>query len=174
MATRNTMHPSKYLKAEDMNQAYLVTIDCCVEEELTNEGRKEIKYVLYFKGGSGKGLVLNVTNSDVLFDNIDPDSDNWAGHQVIIYPTTTTFGKKKNVPCLRLRMPDQAPAEPAPAPVATTAPTQAACDALADEVTAGPVPAAALSGPPIEPPASTPVGDGQTARDASTGSDIPF
>lgn len=146
MATRGEMHPSKYLKAEDLKTGYLVTIASCIEEELNSEGRKESKYVLYFRGGSGKGLVLNVTNSDVLFDNIDPDSDNWAGHQVYIYPTTTDFGKRRNVPCLRLRMPDAAPAEPAPAPAASHDP----------------------------PPPSTPVGGGQTAVDSGTGEDIPF
>ena len=63
---------------------------------------------------------LNVTNWDAVVDvTSEDDSDNWPGHKLELFPTTTTMaGKLKD--CIRIRppaqreLPKQRPARPKP------------------------------------------------------------
>jgi hypothetical protein len=45
----------------------------------------------------------------------EADSDNWRGHQVEVYPTTTEM-RGKVVPCIRIRSPKQGETSPTKRP----------------------------------------------------------
>lgn len=108
MAKRDDVFPSKYLKAADLNGTPLtVTIVSAPMEVLKNpEGKEQTKTVLYFRG-TKKLLPLNVTNWDSVADATgEDDSENWAGHEVELYPAKTEM-KGKTVDCIRVRAPEQ-------------------------------------------------------------------
>jgi hypothetical protein len=56
-------------------------------------------------------MVLNLTNWDLIATFCGADSDTWTGKDIILYPTTTTFGSK-TVDCIRVRQPRQRQASP--------------------------------------------------------------
>jgi hypothetical protein len=121
MARRDAVFPSKYLKAADLSgKPLLVTVESAPIETLKSpEGKEQSKTVLYFKG-TKKCFPLNVTNWDAVVDvTSEDDSDNWPGHKLELFPTTTTMaGKLKD--CIRIRppaqreLPKQRPARPKP------------------------------------------------------------
>jgi hypothetical protein len=108
MAKRDDVFPSKYLKAADLGGKPLtVTIEAAPLEELKSaEGKSQTKTVLYFKKAK-KMLPLNRVNWDAVADATgEDDSENWAGHKLELYPTTTEM-KGKMVDCIRVRPPGQ-------------------------------------------------------------------
>ena len=128
MARRNDVFPSKFLVAGDLNgKSIALKILRAPIETLKNKNGEDTKTVLYFKGAK-KSLPLNRTNWDSVADITgEDDSDNWAGHQIELYPTTTQFGSDV-VDCIRIRAPAQAELKPA-----RGKPTKAAKPAAADE-----------------------------------------
>lgn len=87
-------------KAEDLNgQAYDMVIGN-IEIIDFNDGAKAC---VYFQGDE-RGLVLNVTNKNTLVEMFGPDTDDWVGQTVTMFPTTTTWNNKM-VPCIRLMRP---------------------------------------------------------------------
>lgn len=106
---RNEVFPSKWLKAEDVEEnggECPVVIKTVKFETLKdNDGNDEEKPVLYFQHVD-KGLVLNKTNGDRLFDEWD-DTDLWRGKSIILYTEkVTAFGK--TAPAIRVRIPKKA------------------------------------------------------------------
>jgi len=110
--------PSKYLRAEDLRGPTIVEIENVIPELLkNNEGVTKEKIVLYFKGHK-KCLVVNATNFDSIVDITgQADSDDWAGHRIEVFPTTTTMAGKR-VACIRIQAPGQKASAPAPQPKA--------------------------------------------------------
>lgn len=109
----NSAFPSSYLKASDLNDsAVVVTIR---EVKVEQVGRdKDAKLVAYFQGKE-KGLVLNKTNARKIAEITgSQDTDDWAGSQIMIYPTETEFAGD-TVECIRVKPPTQK-RKPAPAP----------------------------------------------------------
>jgi hypothetical protein len=102
------LFPSKYVKASDLSQPQTLRISG-IEMEKMSDG--EMKPVLYF-GNSTKGLVLNVTNKNVIKELYGSDTDNWEGKPIQLIATTTDFGGKV-VDCIRLRPPKAAVASAA-------------------------------------------------------------
>ncbi len=94
MATRKDIKDSKYLDKMDCEPAVKVTIDRCVEEDVSMENKPtKLKHVLYFKELQ-KGMVLNLTNWDRI-ESItkESDSDNWNGAVITLYnDPTVEFG----------------------------------------------------------------------------------
>lgn len=107
-----------FLKSEDLQgRPVRVTIESVEVEEIKGDDGKEKKLVAHFVG-KDKSLILNRTNCELL-EGITGSDDymGWAGHAVVVYPTTTKFGSK-TVPCLRIRAVQQAaPVVVAPPPV---------------------------------------------------------
>ena len=92
------MFPSKYLKASDLpDEGINYTIENSSEVTFQDNSTKN---AVKFKGES-KLLVLNATNADVLFEHCAPDSEEWGGHKVYAFPTTTRMAGKV-VSCIRL------------------------------------------------------------------------
>jgi hypothetical protein len=126
--------PSKYLGHDDLKgREVRVTIESChLETFKDDKGQPEHKPCLKFVGKE-KGMLLNMTNWQLIAEGLGlDDSDDWAGYAVVLYPTTTMFGKKR-VPCIRVKMPQDATVNaPLPPeqrePVADTPPPPAGPD----------------------------------------------
>jgi hypothetical protein len=103
MAKRNEIFPSKYLKVEDLSgEPRVARIEVAPTELLGRGDDAQEKTVLYFRGGL-KPLPLNATNWDsVAAVTGADDTDDWPGHWVELYPTTTQL-HGKTVPCIRIR-----------------------------------------------------------------------
>lgn len=130
--TRDEAFPSKYLKAADLKgKAHIVTIESARYETLKGlDGKENQKIVLYFKNAE-KSLPLNLTNFDAVCDATGcPDSEDWPGLRIELYPTKTTMGGK-SVDCIRIRRPSRPlGAAPPPMPPASPPPT----DEMDDEI----------------------------------------
>ena len=79
---------------------------------VTSEGGKtEKRPIAHFReentnvlGIQVKPMVLNPTNSKILERLFKSGlTEDWIGKKIIIYPSTTRFGKDPNVPCLRIK-----------------------------------------------------------------------
>ena len=106
MAKRKDIFPSKYLKADDLaGKPLVVEIKDAPTETLGSGNEAEKKTVLYFLNGV-KPLPLNMTNWDAVAAIAGDDTDDWPGHRVELYPTTTEL-KGKVVACIRIRAPQQ-------------------------------------------------------------------
>ena len=128
--TRDEVFPSKYLKAADLKgKAYVATIDSAPYETLkTLDGKEEQKIVLHFKNAE-KTLPLNVTNFDAVCDATGcPDTEDWPGQRIELYPTQTTMGGKV-VGCIRIRRPSSCPTAAAVLP-----PPPPFADEVSDEI----------------------------------------
>ena len=133
MVKRNEVFPSRYLQAADLNGKPInVTIEKAPLETLKNKGGEDTKTVLYFRG-TKKSLPLNRTNWDKVADITgEDDSENWPGHRIQLYPTTTPFGAE-TVDCIRICEPEQGELKPAKARPTKAKPTKAK-PSLAEEM----------------------------------------
>lgn len=83
---------SKYLKAQDLPQPKLVTIERIDEEEVGGEA----KLVVYFTECE-PGIVLGRTTIEQIVEALgDDDTDNWIGWQIVIFndPTVQYQGRR--------------------------------------------------------------------------------
>jgi len=95
--------------------AIRAVIEAVQVEDVKNEDGLEKKLVAHFVGKE-KTLILNRTNCETLEQIIGVDDYGaWAGHTIVLFPTTTKFGTK-TVPCLRIRAVQAAAAPPPPPP----------------------------------------------------------
>lgn len=79
--------PSNYLKAEDLKGRRVRAVIASVgAEELSGQA----KPVVYFKGKQ-RGVVLNKTNGAILAADLGDETDDWAGHEVVLFPTKRMF-----------------------------------------------------------------------------------
>jgi hypothetical protein len=115
MAKRNEIFPSKYLKAIDLaGKPLVVEIERAPTETLGSGNDTEKKTVLYFRNGV-KPAPLNMTNWDAVATIAGDDSNDWPGHRLELYPTTTEL-KGKVVDCIRIRAPQQKERKPKAGP----------------------------------------------------------
>ena len=95
-------HPSKYIKAADLNGKPATLVMNYVE--MTEiYGQDDPKPVLFFENAR-KGLVLNVTNGNTIAEKHGDEMDEWCGKSITLYPDKTDFGGKR-VDCIRIRIP---------------------------------------------------------------------
>lgn len=110
----SNMFPGNYLKASDLNGKQVTVIIENVREEDIGE---ETKPVMHF-AGKDRGLVLNRTNANMVAEILgSEETDEWEGHQIVLYPSKTDF-KGKRVDCIRVDAPKVKvpPAPPKPEP----------------------------------------------------------
>lgn len=90
-----------YLKAADFQgQARNLTISH-VEIKEMGDGTK--KGCVFFNGVE-RGILLNVTNKNVLVEMFGAETDAWPGNVVCVFPSQTDF-QGKVVDCIRMRRP---------------------------------------------------------------------
>jgi hypothetical protein len=116
MPSIDSVFPSHYLKASDLNNASpTVTIDRLEIEPIGRD--REMKPVLYFQGKE-KGLVLNKTNASKIAQLLgSKDTDDWSGSKIKLYATEAEFGGE-TFEAIRIKAagtdkPAPKPAEPA-------------------------------------------------------------
>jgi hypothetical protein len=98
--TRNDVFPSRFIKHDDLDgKPATYTVHRITVEELGAE--RERKPVMYFEEIS-QGLGLNRTNWDTIEDLFGPDTDQWVGKRLQLYPAKTSFGGRR-VDCIRVR-----------------------------------------------------------------------
>jgi hypothetical protein len=97
---RGDVFPSKWLKAEDIEDDVTVTISNVVEEEMPDG--ESTKPIIYFREIE-KGLCCNVTNWNTIETLTgEEDSDQWEGHRITLFATEVDF-KGKMTPAIRVR-----------------------------------------------------------------------
>jgi hypothetical protein len=135
MVTKSEAFPTKSLKAADLKgQPCTLRVERAALENLRFNGKEQNKLVLYF-AGTGKSLIVNATNFDSLVELTgESDSDNWAGHVVEVYPTTTEV-RGETYDCIRIRAPAQSDMlAAAKSPNLPPAPKSAPRSAMDDEI----------------------------------------
>ena len=110
--------PSRFLKASDIPEPIICTIQNVLMEDVAPDPRKEeIKPILVFeeKIAGKQEKVLNKTNTDVCMGAFGWNSDEWAMRKVRLYVEQVMY-QGKMVPGLRLSIPEAgAPAQAQPA-----------------------------------------------------------
>ena len=124
----NDAYPSNYLRASDLKGRNLpVVIDRIEQEKVGND----TKMVLYFQNKS-KGMILNKTNANNIAALYSPETDAWAGRQLVIFEAMVDF-KGQTVPALRVRGPQPKDNGHKPA-MAPSYPPKPPVDDMADEI----------------------------------------
>ena len=96
----NQIYPSKYLAAADLKGKQVpVVINRVVMEQVGKNN--ESKPIAYFEGHE-KGLVLNKTNSMNIATGYGPETNNWPGCGVILFPAWVDYAGKA-VEAIRVR-----------------------------------------------------------------------
>ncbi|MFA6134689.1 MAG: hypothetical protein WC869_11805 [Phycisphaerae bacterium] len=127
MPNVNDVFPTKYLSAGDLKgQTVRLTIGEVTVETLGQGRQAQQKPVLYFRGKT-KGLALNKTNTNAIAAVYGPETDDWIGAEIDVYPTKVEYAGDQ-VDAIRLKVvppraagrvaaaDSQAPLNPAPAP----------------------------------------------------------
>lgn len=97
------MFPHDYICAADLQgKEHELTIKSVSLAALQGEdGKKEQKPIVKFEGRE-KGMVLNKTNARVIAKRHGPQTTEWAGKKITVYPTTCkAFGE--TVECVRVK-----------------------------------------------------------------------
>lgn len=68
---------------------------------LRNRQGADVKPVIYFDG-SDKGFACNKTNAEAIVSMYGPETDEWIGKRITLYPTQTQVGNKMT-DCIRVR-----------------------------------------------------------------------
>jgi hypothetical protein len=82
-----------YLNASHVSAGDLDVIISEVQIETIGRNAEQ-KLVLYFKE-LPRGLAINKTNYETLFEAFGPETDGWIGGKVTLYPVETEFDGKK-------------------------------------------------------------------------------
>lgn len=95
---------SNWLKAEDLKQQeHTLLIEnvsiATIKDQKTGQDQQKLE--LHFRGAE-KMLLLNKTNADAISYAYTPDTDQWIGKHVVLYPTMVSFGNQ-TVPAIRVR-----------------------------------------------------------------------
>lgn len=81
----------------------VVTIEAVKPGEVGgHQGKKKDRKPIITFRGKRKKFVCNVTNAATIASLYGPHVEKWVGQQIIIYPTTTTFGRE-TVDCIRVK-----------------------------------------------------------------------
>jgi hypothetical protein len=103
MADFRTMYDSDFLFAFHLaGKEHTLTIAAVKGGELTGHGGKKSKKPMCYFEGKEKPLALCKTNGRTIAEMYGADTSAWVGKKIIIYPTTTTYGKE-TVDCIRVR-----------------------------------------------------------------------
>ena len=98
----DSLYPSKYLRADDVNGRELSgTIAGLEVEPIAGDGKE--KPVLYLTDHE-QGLVLNKTNAQMIAHSYGKEVTNWIGKPIVLHRDMVQF-QGKFVPCIRVRVP---------------------------------------------------------------------
>lgn len=104
----NSIFPSNYLKAADLNGKQIrVTIERIEMETLGQGNDAKDCPVIYFEG-KDKGLVANKTNMTAIAAVYGDETDDWIGAEVVLFEAMATYNGKTG-PALRVKIPPRKP-----------------------------------------------------------------
>lgn len=103
---------SKNFKSDDLLQGdFTLLIDEVTQEGFKQEdGYMAKKLVLTFRG-TDKRFISNTTNSNIMFDMLGDDTDDWVGQRITLHLGKTNY-QGKRVNCIEVK---EAPAKKATA-----------------------------------------------------------
>ena len=100
-------YPSNHLRCPDLEgKEATLTIKSWEypTDELDKGGDgKVMKGTVILFNETPKRLVANVTNFNAIANIHGRDPDHWKGKHITLYPSTTTLGKDKAKPCIRVK-----------------------------------------------------------------------
>jgi hypothetical protein len=100
---RHEAYPSKYLKAADISEPTLATVRSVAHEAMQDGA---LKPVVYFDGWQ-KGVVVNKTNAEVLYELAKSEDDvDWPGLTIELYTEMVRFQGKMQL-SIRFRVPQR-------------------------------------------------------------------
>lgn len=102
--TYDQLFPGRFVKAGEMNgkQATLTITKVYLDGLETESGATEQRAIVSFKETS-RELVLNKTNAQCLLAMWGPDSGDWLGKRVTIYPERDPSGLSDSGLCIRVK-----------------------------------------------------------------------
>lgn len=108
----NDIFPTRFVAAADLNgKSFTLTIRSVTLEDMQSHDNKTVTKPVAWFTNAAKGLVLNRTNTMIIADLYGPETDDWAGKQIIIYATKVrAFGKMEDA----IRVREEIPAQPKP------------------------------------------------------------
>lgn len=108
MPKTHEMLNSTFLKKEDVGNGALMTVAGCEQQNVAKQGAEpELKWCLMFQE-TDKPFVLNSTNIQLcqrVFGS--DDTDDWVGHQIVLYTDPNVSFAGKVVGGIRVRAPKQ-------------------------------------------------------------------
>lgn len=113
----NQLKDSKFLKKEDCGAGILVTIKGLTEENMAMENAApEMRWCLHFNEDC-KPMTLNSTNAQIIASIVgSEETDNWAGHKIVLYSDPNISFGGKLVGGIRVRAPRNQAPKPGAAP----------------------------------------------------------
>ncbi len=102
----SALKQSNFLTRADVGQGILVTIRAIHQENIAKTGApEELKWVIEFEE-TEKPMVLNSTNGQLIAQITKSDeTDDWAGHKVVLYDDPSVSYGGKLVGGIRVRAP---------------------------------------------------------------------
>jgi len=67
------------------------------------EGRAKQRSAVMQLEELDRPMVVNKTNGSTIAGMYSPHVERWAGRRITLFASTTDFGKRKNIPCIRIR-----------------------------------------------------------------------
>ena len=124
MVNINEAFPSNWVSASDLKGRDITLVICRSSVEDLGQAPKIDRKICIWFNGAEKGMTLNVINRNTIIDLYGPETDNWHGESITLYPTKTEW-QGKMVDCVRIRT--EVPAKnnkslPSKEPVPTHAP----------------------------------------------------
>jgi hypothetical protein len=99
-----------YLKKDDVSPPQVWTITDVKEQTVTAPGKEPKDKLVLFFDGTQKGLVLNMTNGDALYDMTGQDDpEEWIGQRVELFVDDAVAYAGKRIGGVRLRKPKDEP-----------------------------------------------------------------
>ena len=103
----NSLFPSKYLRAGDLDGDLVVTMKSLMVEEINGEKKPVLHFI-----EEAKGLVLNKTNCKMIGSLHGSETDDWPGKKIALFPTEVDFrGEIVDAIRVRRQIPDDGEAE---------------------------------------------------------------
>ncbi len=100
-------YPSDHLRCPDLEgKEVTLTVKSWaypdVKKDKGSDGKLMNGTVVLFNE-TPKRFVVNVTNFKTISSMYGSKPDKWIGQKITLYPDTTSFGKDKDLPCIRIR-----------------------------------------------------------------------
>lgn len=110
----SALKTSAFLTQTDVGKGLLLTIRELTQENVAKQGAsEELKWAMHFEE-TDKPMVLNSTNGNLIAAFLGDETDDWTGHQVVLYSDPSIMFGGKRVGGIRCRQPRNQATSPMP------------------------------------------------------------